>query len=107
MPFVTKLTLQSGDRHTLEDVVEDIKTRAERKGVELRGPNPEPLHEVVAPQHRLLHPDGSRFEDWSYPVYVRTITIVGHDTFARDVAGGEYPSSIHVEAEVEQVRTSG
>lgn len=107
MPFITKLTLQSGDRHTLEDVVGDIKIRAERKGVELRGPNPEPLQEVSAPQHRLLHPDGGRFEDWTYPVYVRTITIVGHDAFARDVAGDDYPSSVHVEAEVEQVRASG
>lgn len=107
MPFVTKLTLQSWDRHTLEEVVEDIKSRAERKGVELRGPNPEPLRQVAAPQYRLLHPDGGQFEDWSYPVYVRTITIVGHDTFARDVAGDDYPSSIHVEAEVEQVRASG
>lgn len=107
MPFVTKLTLQSGDRHVLETVVEDIKARAERKGVELRGPNPEPLQEAAAPQYRLLHPDSDRFEDWSYPVYVRTVTIVGHDEFARDVAGGDYPASIYVEAEVNQVRASG
>ena len=38
---------------------------------------------------------------------VRTITIVGHDDFARDVAGEEYPHGIHLEVEVEQVRNAG
>jgi ribosomal protein S10 len=103
MPFVTRLTLQSGDRETLERVVTDIKERAERKGVELRGPNPEPQRDVSVPLYRRLDPDGGQFEGWTYAVYVRSIVIVGHDDFARDVAGGDYPSSIHVEVDVEQV----
>jgi ribosomal protein S10 len=106
MPFVTRLTLQSGDRQRLERVVTDIKERAARKGVEMRGPNPEPLQEVRVPQQRCLGADGGSFEPWAYTVYVRTIAIVGYDSFARDVAGREYPAGVHVEAEVDQV-TSG
>ena len=100
---MTRLTLQSGDRETLKRVVTDIKERAERKGVELRGPNPEPQRDVSVPLYRRLDPDGGQFEGWTYAVYVRSIVIVGHDDFARDVAGGDYPSSIHVEVDVEQV----
>ena len=107
MPFVTRLTLQSGDRETLERVVTDIKERAERKGVELRGPNPEPQRDVTVPQYDRLDPDGGRFESWTYAVYVRSIVIVGHDDFARDVAGDDYPSSIHLTVDVEQVNTPG
>jgi ribosomal protein S10 len=107
MPFVTRLTLQSGDRERLERVVTDIKERAARKGVEMRGPNPEPLQEVRVPQQKRLDAEGGAFDPWSYTVYVRTIAIVGHDEFARSVAGREYPAGIHVEADVEQVRNAG
>lgn len=104
MPFVTRLTFQSGDRAVLDDVVEEVKERAERKGVQMRGPNPEPLHEVTVPQYMRLHPDGPEADPWRYTVYIRTVTIVGHDEFAREVAAGEYPPGIHLEADIEQVR---
>lgn len=107
MPFVTRLTFQSGDREALERVVTDIKERAARKGVEFRGPNPEPLQEVRVPMYKRLSPDGGQFDAWGYTVYVRTIAIVGYDDFARTVAGDEYPSGIHLEADVEQVRSAG
>lgn len=104
MPFVTRLTFGSGDRERLERVVRDIQERAGRKGVEMRGPNPEPLKEVSVPQYLRLHPEGPRGEPWSYTVYIRTITIVGHDEFAREVAADTYPPGIHITAEIEQVR---
>lgn len=107
MPFEMRLTLQSGDRQTLERVVGEIKERAERKGVEMRGPNPEPQRDVSVPLYRRLDPDGGQFEGWTYPVYVRRIVIVGHDGFARTVAGESFPSSVHVEAEVERVDSPG
>lgn len=102
MPFVTKLTLESGDRHRLDDVVDDIKGRASHKGVELNGPHPSPPEHLRVPQSKTLGPGGARFESWEYTVYTRTIEIVGYEAFARDVAGDEYPDQIHVEAEVEQ-----
>lgn len=107
MPFETRLTLQSGDRQTLERVVEGIKERAERKGVEMRGPNPEPQRDVSVPLYRRLDPDGGQFDGWIYPVYVRSIVIVGHDEFARTVAGESFPSSVHVEVAVERVDSPG
>src|SRR6056297_2913367 len=102
MPFVTKLTLKSGDRHRLDDVVDTIKESAARKGVELKGPHPHPPDELRVPQLKELVNEHSRFEPWQYTVYHRTIEIVGHDEFARSVAGREFPDGVHVSAEVEQ-----
>ena len=103
MPFVTKLTLASGDGETLDDVVDDIKAAAERKGVELKGPHPKPPTHLRVPQHKRAAGEG-RFEPWSYTVYTRTIEIIGHDEFARSVTEDTYPDRIHVTAEIEQTR---
>jgi len=100
MPFVTKLTFTSGDRHLLDDVVDDVKARAERKGAKLKGPHPEPPTDHRVPQSKCLAADGGEFEPWNYTAYTRTVEIVGHDEFARSVAGEDYPNPIHVEAEI-------
>ncbi|MFC6973900.1 uS10/mL48 family ribosomal protein [Halomicroarcula sp. GCM10025709] len=102
MPFVTTLTLSSGDREQLDDTVEEIKQRAERKGVELKGPHPEPPTDLRVPQSKTLGPGDGRFESWSYTVYTRTIEIVGYEEFARSVAQRSFPGGVHVEAGVEQ-----
>ncbi|MBO4246869.1 MULTISPECIES: uS10/mL48 family ribosomal protein [Halomicrobium] len=102
MPFVTKLTLESGDRRRLDSVVDEIKEQAERKGVELKGPHPQPPDHLRVPQSKTLGPAGGRFESWDYTVYTRTIEIVDHEEFARAVAGREFDDGIHVAAEVEQ-----
>ena len=102
MPFVTKLTMESGDRRRLDSVVDEIKEQAERKGVELKGPHPRPPDHVRVPQSKTLGPAGGRFESWDYTVYTRTVEIVDHEEFARSVAGREFGDGIHVEAEVEQ-----
>jgi len=107
MPFVTTLTLQSGDRDVLERVVGDIKSRAERKGVELRGPHAESPEDSSVPQTRRLAAHGGRFDPWRYTVYERRMEIVGHDEFARDVAGQEFPQGIHVDVDVERVSAPG
>jgi ribosomal protein S10 len=107
MPFVTKLRLRSGDRHELEAVVDDIKSRAERKGVELKGPHPKPPAKLRVPQSKRLAADGPRFPAWDYTVYERAIEVVGYEDFARSLAAQEYPDSIHVEAEIEQASQQG
>jgi len=107
MPFVTTLTFKSGDRELLDEVVGGIKEDGARKGVELKGPHPEPPTELRVPQYRGLDPDGDRFDAWSYTVYTRTIAVIGHDQFARSVAGREFPRPIHVEVEVEQRSQAG
>lgn len=104
MPFVTKLEFTSGDRRLLDDVVDEVKARAERKGAELKGPHPQPPTDLRVPQAKRLAADGGEFDPWNYTVYTRTVEIVGHDAFARSVAGDEYPDRIRVEAEVEQTR---
>jgi len=102
MPYVTTLTLTSGDRHRLDDVVADIKERAERKGVELKGPHPKPPEQLRVPQSKTLGPGGDRLQSWNYTVYTRTIEIVGYESFARDVTEAAFPDGVHVEAGIEQ-----
>lgn len=106
MPFVTKLTFQSGDRDALDRVVDDIKRAAEQKGVELKGPHPKPTTDRHVPQQKTLGP-GESFDTWRYTVYSRDVEIHGNDEFARRVAGDDYPASIHVEADVKQTRGMG
>lgn len=101
MPFVTRLTLKSGDSDLLESVATDIKERAERKGVQLKGPHANPPTRHSVPQYKG-HPDQGTFDNWSYTVYERTIEIVDHHEFAREVAGQSYPDSIHLSADIEQ-----
>ncbi|MFC6836438.1 uS10/mL48 family ribosomal protein [Halomarina ordinaria] len=106
MTFVTTLTLTSGNRHVLEDVVGDIKTTAERKGAELKGPHPAPPADYRVPLSKRLD-DGDSFDPWEYTVYKRTVRIVGHDGFARQASQREFPDDVHVEVEVEQVTNAG
>ncbi|MFB6143477.1 MAG: 30S ribosomal protein S10 [Halorientalis sp.] len=106
MPFVTTLTVESGDRHLLDDVVARVKEAAARKGVELKGPHPHPPDELRVPQSKTLVGD-AEFEPWTYTVYTRTIEIVGHDEFARSVAEREFPEGVHLSAEIEQRNATG
>jgi small subunit ribosomal protein S10 len=107
MPFITTLELTSGDRGMLDRVVGNIKETASRKGVEFGGPHASQPKEQRAPQSKRLSTTGGRFADWKYTVYSRTIEIVGHDEFARSVAGGEFPAGIHAEVEINQVQSAG
>lgn len=106
MTFVTRLTLQSGDRAKLESVVADIKERARRKGVELNGPHAEQPVELSVPRHKTATGAG-RFEPWSYTVYARVLEIVGHQDYARQEAARRFPPGVHVGVEVEQREPMG
>ena len=104
MTFVTRLTLQSGDRAALDGIVDDIKATAETKGAALKGPHSHPPDRHRVPQYRRLHADDERtFPAWEYTVFTRELEIHGHDDFAREAASREFPSSVHVEAEIEQI----
>lgn len=107
MPFVTKLTLESGDRHGLDDTVDQIKAEAARKGVEFKGPHPDPPEELAVPQSASLVADGDHFSAWRYTVYRRSIEIVGYDDFARSIAGRDFPDGVYVSAEIEQRSQTG
>jgi len=106
MTFVTKLTLESGDRAVLDEVVSEIATLVERKGAQMKGPHPAPPRTIGVPQYRRLS-EGASYSPWRYTVYTRTIEIHGHDQAARIVADREFPDSIHIEAEVEHVKPLG
>ncbi len=107
MPFITTLSLTSGNRHRLDDFVAEIKQAAERKGVELKGPHTEERRELRVPQSKTLGPTGESFDPWSYSVYTRIIHIVGYEEFARNVTERAIPEGIHVEVGVEQRKQVG
>lgn len=100
MPFVTRVTLKSGDSDRLTECVADIKERAERKGAALKGPHARPPERYSVPQYKGMPSQGS-FDPWGYTVYTRIVEIVDHNDFAREVTQREYPDSIHITANVE------
>ena len=106
MTFVTKLRFQSGDRVALDDVVGDIKSLLERKGVEVKGPHASPPERHRVPQYRTLGP-GETFDPWTYRVYSRAMEIHGSEHIAREIAGRTYPDSVHVEIEVDRKQPLG
>lgn len=107
MAFVTKLTLESGDRVVLDEVVGEIKRLVSRKGAEMKGPHPGTPRQFRVSQQKHLSDTGPTFDPWTYTVYTRTIEIVGHDSVARTVATRTVPDSVHVEVEVKQVGRAG
>ena len=106
MPFVTSLTLESGDGDLLESIVDDIKERAERKGVKLKGPHPMPPSRLSVPQYKTVGAE-ERFASWQYTVYTRVIEIVDHNEFAREVTEQSYPDRIHITADIERFNQVG
>ncbi|MFB6174249.1 MAG: 30S ribosomal protein S10 [Halobacteriales archaeon] len=106
MPFVTTLTLRSGDRTALEAAVEEIRTLAERKGIELKGPHTEPPRSVEAPLYRDLS-GGGPMGTWGYTVYERRFELVGREEIARQIAGMGFPSSVRIEVDVDRIRSTG
>lgn len=107
MPFVTTIRLESGDRARLESVAADVKDDAARKGVEIKGPHSESSAELRVPQSKTLGPGSARFPSWDYTVYARRFEIVGHQDFAREMAGRGYPAGIRVEVDVDQRKQVG
>jgi ribosomal protein S10 len=106
MPFVTTLSLQSGDRTALDAVVENVREFARRKGIELKGPHTHPPVECSAPLYWGVGTE-TPFDHWEYPVYERTIRVVGHEGIAREIARAERPDSVRVAVDIEQVRSAG
>ncbi|GAA0304954.1 30S ribosomal protein S10 [Halarchaeum salinum] len=108
MTFVTSLTLESGDRAALDDVVEDIRDVVRRKGAELKGPHSESPNQHFVPQYKGLDGEGETFDAWSYTVYRRRVEIRGADDLARDIMmSWDFPNSVHVTADIERVQHVG
>ncbi|PSQ59466.1 30S ribosomal protein S10 [Halobacteriales archaeon SW_7_71_33] len=131
MAYVTRLRVTSGDREALEDVVSEIKTAAERKGVELTGPHSRPPTDLAVPQYRRSPPGAARRKDgdgdanaigeddagvttvdstfgtWRYTVYERELEIVGRQSFVRAVTSRAFPAAVRLEVEVDRRAGAG
>lgn len=106
MTFVTTLELESGDRRALESVVDEIRSAAERKGVQIKGPHTPPPEELALSIYEDLD-GGQHAATWNYTVYSRTIEIVGHDEFAGSAATWDLPDQVHLEADVRSISQTG
>lgn len=108
MTFVTKLTLRSGDRVALDDVVSQIKEASRRKGAEFKGPHSDsPETHQLTQYARLDGDEDAPVSPWNYTVYSRRMELYGHDDLARKVLEWDFPSSVYIEAEVQHVRSLG
>lgn len=108
MTFVTKLSLESGDRAALDGVVSDIKDTCRRKGAEMKGPHSDAPAKLRVPLYARLGGDTDETTGtWTYTVYRRRIELYGHDDLARAIMESEFPDSVHVEAELEQQKPLG
>lgn len=106
MTTVTRIRLRSGDRDVLESVVASIKETCRRKGAELKGPHSDSPVEYQVPLYRRLDGDpGATYPRWSHTVFQRRLELRGHDELARSILGWDFPDSIKVEAEVEQIKS--
>jgi ribosomal protein S10 len=105
MSFVTRMTLQSGNREALDDVVADIRGTLERKGAQFNGPHTRPTETLSVPMYADVGSDRT-FEDWSHTVFTRTIELVGHDSLARELTERPFPPTVHLSVEVTSGGTS-
>ena len=103
MTFITHITIRSGDRVVLDETVDALKRFVARKGAEMKGPHPRPPESKRVVLSKGLQPGTGTFSPWSYTIYMRDLEIVGHDNVARAVAGWDFPASLHVAVEIEQV----
>lgn len=106
MPYVTTLTLRSGDRVTLDEVVEDLRRTAEQKGIELKGPHTHPPETYRVPLYRRPATASGEFPPWTYTVYERVLSLGGHDASVRRLADRDFPDGVFVSLEIEQVHQS-
>lgn len=107
MTHVTRLRLRSGDRATLDEVVERVRGHVRRKGGECKGPHADPPEEYRVPLRAGLATGGADAEPWTYTVYTRRLSIHGSDHVAREVGHMSFPSTVRVEIEVERRRPVG
>lgn len=107
MPFVTTITLKSGDRQTLDTIVSQIRDTAERKGIELKGPHSRSPQTYRVPLYESLTDTNTETGVWEYTVFERTIQLSGHNETVRQIADWEFPPAIQVEVTVDRVRSIG
>ncbi|PSQ39176.1 30S ribosomal protein S10 [Halobacteriales archaeon SW_5_70_135] len=121
MAYVTRPRVTGGDRATLDSAVSDVRTTAERKGVELTGPHSRPPIELAVPQYRRSPPgmdrhesasgagesDDDTFETWRYTVYERELEVLGRQSFVRSITSRELPDAVRPEVEVDRQAGAG
>jgi len=108
MTTVATLTLQSGDRARLDDVVAELKGALRRKGIDFSGPHQSgPTTHHVSQYSRLDGDSDRSLSPWAYTVYTRRMEITGQASLAQTVLKREFPDSVYIEAEVETIQHAG
>lgn len=106
MPYRTTLVLTSGDRTALDAAVASLRSIAEAKGVEVAGPHTKPSRTITVPLFKDLAGE-SRFDTWEYEVFVRELTVTGHNDVTRHLASQSLPSSVSLSVTIDHVEPVG
>ena len=106
MVYRTRLELTGGDRTALDAAAAKLRSSALSKGAEVAGPHTKPSRTLTVPLLKRID-DDELFDTWEYEVFIRELTITGHDTVARTLAAESLPSSVSVSLTIDLVTAAG
>ena len=93
-----RIKLQSQSCDDLDAVCTEIKTIAQKAGVEMKGPVPLPTKKLRISTRKTPCGDGSdTYEKWEMRIHKRLIEISADDRVLRDIMRIKIPDAVHVE----------
>ncbi len=101
MVYRARILLSGNDYRKVEDVCNEIKSIAQRTGVELHGPVPLPTKRLIVPVRKTPCGDGSAtWDKWEMRVHKRLIDIEADERALRQLMRIQIPDGIHIEIEL-------
>ncbi len=101
MVYRARILLSGNDYKKVEEVCNEIKSIAQRTGVELHGPVPLPTKRLIVPVRKTPCGDGSAtWEKWEMRVHKRLIDIEADERALRQLMRIQIPDGIHIEIEL-------
>ncbi len=101
MVYRARILLSGNDYKKVEEVCNEIKSIAQRTGVELHGPVPLPTKRLIVPVRKTPCGDGSAtWDKWEMRVHKRLIDIEADERALRQLMRIQIPDGIHIEIEL-------
>jgi ribosomal protein uS10 len=101
MPSKARIRLWSTNVDNLNYVVGQIRTIAEKTGVNIRGPIPLPRNTMLVPVMRLPHGEGrKKWEKWEMRLHKRIIDLSADERAMRQLMRVKVPEDVYIEIEL-------
>lgn len=101
MPTKARIRLWSTNVESLNFVVQQIKTIAQKTGVEMRGPIPLPTKRLIVPVLKLPHGEGrKKWEKWEMRIHKRIIDITADERVMKQIMRVRVPEDVYIEIEL-------